>query len=147
MGRIQHFHTADGIEYYFERRRYGTGAGQKFFTWLNYRVAPTADWKTFGDPWPKVQLSKDELAAALNQIRAEREDKMDSAKKVTPDFEVNNEGSIYLLRPLTEAASGWIGEHIPADAQVFGEAVVVEHRYIGDIVKGIQGDGLKVVII
>lgn len=26
------------IEYYFERRRYGTGPSMRFYTWLMYRV-------------------------------------------------------------------------------------------------------------
>ena len=58
------------IEYYFERRRYGNGAGMKMFTWLNYRVAPSTEWRTYGDPWPKASLSKVELATALADIRA-----------------------------------------------------------------------------
>lgn len=60
------------------------------------------------------------------------------------DFTVQNEGSIFLLRPLTEAARDWVAEHIPADAQTFGDAIVIEHRYIGDIVDGAQRDGLTV---
>lgn len=50
----------------------------------------------------------------------------------------------FLLHPFTEAARNWVAEHIPDDAQLFGEAVVIEHRYIGDIVRGIVADGLEV---
>jgi len=64
--------------------------------------------------------------------------------KLTPDFYVQDGGSIFLLQPLTEAARAWVSEHIPEDAQYFGSAVVVEHRYIGNIVAGIQNDGLTV---
>lgn len=60
------------------------------------------------------------------------------------DFIVENHGSIFLLRPLSEAAREWATKHIPEDAQNWGDAVVVEHRYIGDIVAGIQADGLTV---
>jgi hypothetical protein len=60
------------------------------------------------------------------------------------DFHVRNEGSIFLLQPVTEAACAWVLEHIPQDAQYFGDSVVVEHRYIADIVAGIQSDGLTV---
>jgi hypothetical protein len=60
------------------------------------------------------------------------------------DFAVQDEGSIYLLHPLTEAAEEWIAEHIPSDAQYLGKAVAVEHRYIGGIVEGIKADGLTV---
>jgi len=60
------------------------------------------------------------------------------------DFYVQNEGSIFLLHPLTTAARAWIAEHLPEDAQTFGRATVVEHRYISDIVAGIKADGLEV---
>lgn len=64
--------------------------------------------------------------------------------QIFPDFSVHNHGSIFLLRPHTERARNWISEHIPHDAYAFGEAVVVEHRYIAEIVRGIRTDGLKV---
>jgi hypothetical protein len=60
------------------------------------------------------------------------------------DFWVQNHGSLYLLIPQTEAAQDWVGENIPDDAQWFGKGIVVEHRYIYDIVDGIRGDGLEV---
>lgn len=60
------------------------------------------------------------------------------------DFTVQNEGSIFLLRPHTQAAHVWITEHIPDDVMQFGNAIVVEHRYIQDIVEGIQQEGLLV---
>lgn len=67
------------------------------------------------------------------------------AKKTQkPDAEVQNEGSIFLLRPLSENAKQWVNEHLPEDRQTFGNAVVVEHRYIEDIVAGMQADGLTV---
>lgn len=62
--------------------------------------------------------------------------------KLHPDFFVLNEGTIFLLIPLTDAASTWVDEHLPEDAQWFGNGVVVEHRYIADIVQGIVNDGL-----
>jgi hypothetical protein len=61
------------------------------------------------------------------------------------DFTVQDEGTIFLLIPNTDAAQGWIEEHIPDTAQYFGAAVVVEHRYIADIVHGIQQSRLKVI--
>jgi hypothetical protein len=67
--------------------------------------------------------------------------------KPTPDFSIEGEGrfcGVYLLRPLTPAAFEWIENHIPEDAQRLGNAIAVEHRYIADIVAGIQGDGLAV---
>jgi hypothetical protein len=60
------------------------------------------------------------------------------------DFTVENHGSIFLLQPLTSEAQAWIDGFIPEDAQYLGSAVSVEHRYIFDIVDGIQGDALEV---
>jgi hypothetical protein len=60
------------------------------------------------------------------------------------DFTVENHGTIFLLRPLTDAANDWVEEYLPDNAQRFSGALVVEHRYIRDIVEGIQRDGLKI---
>ena len=62
---------------------------------------------------------------------------------MSTDFELQNEGSLYLLRPLTGQAAEWIEEHIEQNRQMFGTAVVVEHRYVADIVRGIADAGLE----
>ena len=66
------------------------------------------------------------------------------SNEVVPDFRVENHGSIFLLQPLTPAANSWIDEHLPEDRMTFGGAVVVEHRYITNIVQGAISDGLQV---
>jgi hypothetical protein len=48
----------------------------------------------------------------------------------TADFTVINLGSIFLPAPRTDTAVAWVEEHLPEDALTFGEAVVVDHRYI-----------------
>ena len=67
-----------------------------------------------------------------------------SGSSPTPDFEDENHQSIFLLLPLTPAAESWIQEYLPQDCTYFGSAVVIECRYIADIVHGIQNDGLAV---
>ena len=62
----------------------------------------------------------------------------------TYDFSVSNHGSIFLLQPLTFAGRAWVEEHVDPDHQQWAGGVVVEHRYIGDIVAGIINDGLGV---
>jgi hypothetical protein len=62
----------------------------------------------------------------------------------TPDFRCENHGSIFLLHPLSESARSWIAENLPSDVQWFGNAVVIEHRYVWAIHEGIQNDGLAV---
>jgi hypothetical protein len=53
-----------------------------------------------------------------------------------PDVVVRNEGSIFLFQPFTSRANTWITEHVQADAQWFGAALVVEHRYAIELAKG-----------
>jgi len=64
--------------------------------------------------------------------------------KTSVDFTVQNEGSIFLLQAWTDAARSWVEEFLPEDRMEFTGAVVVEHRYIQDIVDGIRRDGLGV---
>jgi hypothetical protein len=63
-----------------------------------------------------------------------------------PDFDVENHGSIFLLRPRTKRGSEWIETNVPEgqDCIHFGGAVVIEPRYLSSIVEGIRGDGLEV---
>jgi len=66
---------------------------------------------------------------------------------IQADFAIEHEGrfcTVYLLRPLTSAAFEWIDEHIPEDAQRLGNAVAVEHRFIGAIAAGTIADWLVV---
>jgi hypothetical protein len=60
------------------------------------------------------------------------------------DLELSGSGTVYLFRPLTCAARARVKNHLPADATWFGDAVVIEHRYIGTIIGGVIGDGLVV---
>ena len=57
------------------------------------------------------------------------------------DFELQDEGSIVLLRPLTVAATHWVMDNIGEEAQWFGRAVVIEPRYLGNILEGVTADG------
>lgn len=62
------------------------------------------------------------------------------------DFEVRDEGSLVLLVPVTEAARTWADVHIGKDNgyQPLWPTVLVEKRYVAEILTGIQGDGLEV---
>jgi hypothetical protein len=68
------------------------------------------------------------------------------SEQIQADFVVENHGSIFLLKPLTPSATSWIEEHIGQDNgfQPYFPTVVVEHRYIAEIVEGIQNNGLAV---
>ena len=60
------------------------------------------------------------------------------------DFICENHGSIFLLRPVSPASFDWIESHLPSDRTTFGNAVVIEPRYVGTILHGLQEDGLVV---
>jgi hypothetical protein len=63
---------------------------------------------------------------------------------MSADLRVTDHGSIFLLRPITKAGAEWIDDNIGDDAQWYGRAVVVEHRYIADIVDGARADGITI---
>jgi hypothetical protein len=63
-------------------------------------------------------------------------------KPVTPDVLVNNVGTLYTFCPLTLRAKEWIDEHVQDDAQWFGHALIVEHRYAWGLAQGMIDEGL-----
>jgi len=65
------------------------------------------------------------------------------SSKTAPEFLIENHGSVFLLRPLTEAARNWIDEHIGADNgfQPMYPTVVIEPRYIEHIIHGLIEEG------
>ena len=65
---------------------------------------------------------------------------------MTTDFIVHGmpQDTVFLLEPVTIYAADWIEEHIPTNAPTVGNNIAVEHRFIGQIVRGIQDDGLTV---
>lgn len=61
----------------------------------------------------------------------------------SPDFTVANHGSICILTGQNEICRGWIEAHVgDENTQTWGQfGIVVEPRYIGDIIKGLQAEG------
>lgn len=62
----------------------------------------------------------------------------------TPDVHVHDEGSIVLFELISESAKVWVSEKVSDDAQWFGHRLVVEPRYVEDLVNGMKEDGLEV---
>ena len=64
----------------------------------------------------------------------------------TADFVLENHGSILFLKPQNPTAENWVNENIGENNgfQPLWPIVVVEPRYIGDIVDGVMCDGLAV---
>jgi hypothetical protein len=59
-----------------------------------------------------------------------------------PDVLVRSESTLFLFCPLTASAREWIDEHVQADAQWFGNTLVVEHRYAIGLAQGMMDAGL-----
>lgn len=64
----------------------------------------------------------------------------------TPDIRVENHGSVVLLALCTEAAREWAEEHMSHEGfqPYLPEMLVVEPRYLNDIVAGAREAGLEV---
>jgi hypothetical protein len=61
------------------------------------------------------------------------------------DFTIQNHGSVVILTPTSAAGRDWVAQHLPPDHMTWGRVgVVVEPRFVSDIVDGIEGDGLEV---
>lgn len=63
---------------------------------------------------------------------------------IAPDVTIENHGSIFLFRPASQAGREFLHEHAPDDAQWFGLALVVEHRYANDWAGHAQDAGLAI---
>jgi hypothetical protein len=59
------------------------------------------------------------------------------------DLAFENHGSIWLVRPLTEAGQKFLDETAPEDAQFMGKAMVVEPRYVEDVQEAAIQHGLE----
>lgn len=69
--------------------------------------------------------------------------------ETTPDFAILNAGSIFILTAITEAADAWVEEKVGIndETQYWGQkGIVVEHRYIDDIIAGIRESELTLEI-
>lgn len=60
---------------------------------------------------------------------------------LTVDVKVQYEGKICLFHLLTQEAKDWVAEHVSDEAQFFGDALVVEDRYVGTLAAGMVNDG------
>lgn len=60
------------------------------------------------------------------------------------DFDVQDCGSIILLRAISAEANDWADAHLPEDASRFHDAFAIERRYFEDIYEGIVDAGLTI---
>jgi len=63
---------------------------------------------------------------------------------MSTDLEFTDHGSIWLLRAASPRGGEWLDEHVEAGGETWCGAIVVEPRYVFDIVDGAEMDGLRV---
>lgn len=51
--------------------------------------------------------------------------------------------NLALLKPLSSGCRKWLKEHVQPDAQWWAGALVVEYRYLDDLVAGLEAAGFK----
>jgi hypothetical protein len=62
-----------------------------------------------------------------------------------PDVLVANEGTLFIVNAISRRAKAWLAEHVDLDeAQHWGASLVVEHRFIVELVDGMHDSGLVV---
>lgn len=57
-------------------------------------------------------------------------------------FALQDEGTLWLVLPLTPVATDWLESNVEDSAMWMGGALVVEHRYVRDLVDGMVEAGL-----
>ncbi len=57
------------------------------------------------------------------------------------DVRLENHGSFFLFRPLTEKAKTWLRRTAPADAQFVDDALAVEPRFVLGVVNALGAAG------
>jgi len=61
------------------------------------------------------------------------------------DVVVRYSGTIVLVEPVTDRAKIWLEENVVGERTWFRGQLVVERRYAGDLVRGMETAGLKLV--
>jgi hypothetical protein len=60
------------------------------------------------------------------------------------DIWILPQGTLTLVRPLTQRASEWISQHLQDHSQWYGPALLIEHHYVTKVLNGMIADGLQV---
>lgn len=88
-------------------------------------------------------------AAGVPEFPDDEDDCGASETAKRPDFRAFDSGSLVILMPMNQAGRDWLkGNGLTVEdnpeLQTWCGGIVVEPRYIGDIIEGIRGDGLEV---
>jgi len=103
------------------------------------RLRPLVDVDTVEDNAPGVPLDvQQEIFTEMQR------DVLTKVAIKMPDFIAIHDGSISVLTPMSAVARTWCEENLPEDAPRWGDGYAIEHRYVFDILAGIQRDNMTV---
>jgi hypothetical protein len=61
------------------------------------------------------------------------------------DVRVTNDGTVSLFELISLDSREWVDDNVEAESyQFLGHNLVVEHRYVSDLIVGMANDGLEV---
>ena len=72
---------------------------------------------------------------------------MSNTLQARPDVSISGGGTVYLFHLHSPVAREWVEEFVAEERQFFGDALVVEHRFVGDLASAIAADGLSVEVL
>jgi hypothetical protein len=63
---------------------------------------------------------------------------------MTPDVLIENEGTIVMFQPVTDAARDWFSVNVQTEGwQWFGTRLAVDHRMAGSLIEGLLSEGFN----
>lgn len=60
------------------------------------------------------------------------------------DIAIRDEGSLFLIEPITDSAKDWLEYAMPSDTMTWSGSYVVEHRYVLYIIQDLIEQGFIV---
>ena len=91
----------------------------------------------------KNSFPKDDLVRLLKAFRDHFQSQIHDEDEVF-DLRVQDEGSIKILYAQTDRGRLWVRDRISGEHQMWAGGVVVEHRYIDEIINGASEDELSI---
>jgi hypothetical protein len=108
-----------------------------------YAVIETGQFQLHLGEYERDDSSEGNEAEFIGLTSAEEEEfDCEFGEQPRPDVEIRFEGTICLFEPHTCRGKTWIQSHVAPDAQWFGNALAVEHRFAKDLARAIKADGL-----
>jgi len=104
-------------------------------------LAAVAWWASLADGqriyWVSLTDSENPLLNWFAFKRSKADERMQAL--------LENHGSIYLLKPLSDSARDWLRNTAPDEAQFWSDALVIEPRYVRGVIEAFEEAGGDVV--